>query len=231
MPIHNVRQGEDIDGIAYEYGYHPTTLWDHADNKELKEKRENPNMLKEGDEVIVPELELGEEKVQTEQRHKFYRKGVTSALKIQFCEEDEPRADVPYIFKLKTRCETQQKDVSAKTDKDGFLKEIIPPNATEGEIILDPGENEEHIPFQLGHINPADDGCQGIQCMLNNMGYFCGNEDDELGELTIAAIREFQREKMALNEEGLLAEDTADAEDIDDDTIKAIVKAYTDEDA
>lgn len=224
MPKHTVKQGEDIDSIAYEYGFHPDTIWEHDDNKPLREKRQDPNVLKPDDEVIVPKLQVREAKVQTGRKHRFYRYGVLAILRVRFCEDEEPRPHVPYIFKIKTRCGKPIKDVKSQTDAKGYLLEPIPPNTTEGEIIFNPGDDEEAIPFRIGTINPANDGFQGIQSMLNNMGYYCGDEDDVLGELTIAAVREFQQQKMGLLGDRLLAED---AMGIDEDTLKAIEKEYS----
>ncbi len=219
-----VDQGEDIDSIAYECGFHPDTIWDHKANKELREKRKDPSVLKEGDKVKIPELEPRERKVQTGETVTFHRKGVPSALRITFSDDDGPRAKLPYIFKIVTRCGTEIPDVAAETDDKGFLVEAIPPNTTEGEIILNPGEDEEHVPFRLGYLDPVDEGYQGVQSMLNNMGYYCGDEDDALGELTIAAVREFQETHMKLTGEELLP---LDVTAIDEDTLKAIEEAYS----
>ncbi len=221
---HSVVQGEDIDSIAYEYGFLPDTIWDHKANEPLREKRKDPAVLKEGDEVNIPKLKSREETVQTGETVTFRRKGAMAVLRIRFTDDDAPRANIPYIFKIVTRCGASVPDVSAKTDKDGFLAEVVPPNTTEGEIVLNPGEDEEYVPFRLNYINPVDDGFQGVQSMLNNMGYYCGDADDLLGELTIAAVREFQKERMNLEEDKLLPET---ATKIDNDTLTAIEKAYS----
>ncbi len=222
---HSVVQGEDIDSIAYEYGFLPDTIWDLEANEGLREKRKNPAVLKEGDEVKIPKKVPREEPAQPgSEPHTFRRKGAMAELRIRFTDDDGPRANVPYIFKIVTRCGAKIADVSAQTDKDSLLTEVVPPNTTEGEIVLNPGEDEEYVPFRLNYINPVDDGFQGVQSMLNNMGYYCGDEDDDLGELTIAAVREFQEEQMNLEEDRLLPET---ATKIDKDTLKAIEKAYT----
>ncbi len=222
---HSVVQGEDLDCLAYQYGFHPETIWMHKANKSLRDKRDSRNVLKEGDKVQIPEVEPRKEKIETgEEPFTFYRKGVPALFKVRFTDDDGPRKEIPYIFKIITRCGTKFQDVTAKTDKNGMLKEAIPPNTTEGEIILNPGEDEEYIPFRLGYINPVDDGYQGVQSMLNNMGYYCGDEDDVLGEQTISAVREFQRQQMKLAEDKLLPEN---AKNIDEDTLKAIEKKYS----
>ena len=223
MAEHTVIQGEDINSIAFEYGFHPDTLWNAPENEDLKKKRRNPNILKEGDTLVIPAVTPNTVTVHSGKSHRFTYKGVTKSLKVQF---DTSKANQSYIVKIKTKCEKPFGDLTSSIDENGGLIETIPPNSIAGEIILDPGENEETIPFQLGTINPVDDGFQGVQAMLNNMGFYCGDEDDELGVRTIAAIREFQQTVMGLDDNALLSED---AQKIDTDTLNAIEKEYINE--
>ena len=73
MTIHTVVQGENIDIIAFKYGFHPATLWEHDENQKLRDKRKDPNVLMAGDEVFIPDRELREEIVHTGKMHTFYR--------------------------------------------------------------------------------------------------------------------------------------------------------------
>ena len=58
--IHSVKQGEHMSGIARHYGFSDyKKLWDHANNAKLKTLRKNPNILLPGDEVFVPDREVG----------------------------------------------------------------------------------------------------------------------------------------------------------------------------
>ena len=225
MAKYSVKQGDDIDSIAFDHGFNPDTIWEHEENAGLREQRSDPAVLMEGDEVFIPDKVSREEKVMPGKRHTFYRKGVPASMSIQFQNEGEPRANVPYIFKIVTACETKYPDVESKTDAQGYLIEAIPPNTTSGEIILDPGsDGEEYIPFTLGRINPANEGVDGIQSMLKNMNYYFGDIDNTLGELTIAAIREFQIQVMDLKTSELLP---LDATEVDQATLDAIEKAYS----
>jgi N-acetylmuramoyl-L-alanine amidase len=51
---HVVREGECLASIAFENGFFPDTIWRHADNSALKERRENPNVLQPGDVLFIP---------------------------------------------------------------------------------------------------------------------------------------------------------------------------------
>src|ERR1043165_791294 len=69
---HTVMQGEYLAKIARQYGFTKwQILWDAPENKDLKQKRKNPNVLFPGDEVFIPDKELREESGGTEKKHKF----------------------------------------------------------------------------------------------------------------------------------------------------------------
>lgn len=225
MKKHAVKEGEDLDSIAYEHGFFPDTLWEHDLNKALRDKRDNRNMLMPSvDVVVIPELRPSEATVDTDARHTFRRKGVPSILRIRFHRNNKPRAHLPYILQIVTMSGKRVPDITNETDDDGLLEESIPPNSAEGEIILDPGEYQELIPIQLAAINPVDDdrtGIQGVQSMLNNMGYFCGEEDDQLNEQTIAGVREFQERN------GLTPLIADNATEVDQKTRDNIEQAYS----
>jgi len=193
---YTVKQGDCISSIAFAHNLFPETIWDHPDNAELKKLRKDPNSLFPGDSVVIPEKQLKEEDCQTEQKHRFRRKGVPEKLRLQFLagdeEDDAPRKGIPYILDITTQKGRPVPQKKGYTDDNGFLDESIPPDAIKGEIVLDEGDDEEVYEIMLGHIDPIDTP-SGIRARLENLGYNCGNENgDTLGYMTIEAIRNFQ---------------------------------------
>ena len=98
MKRHQVKQGDCISSIAEENGFFWETVWNHPENKELKELREDPNILFPGDIVFVPDIRPKEVSEPTNQVHKYQVKnapakltlrilkdGVTSARWIKYC--------------------------------------------------------------------------------------------------------------------------------------------------
>ena len=181
---YKVRKGESIASIAFERGLFPDTIWDDPKNKELKEKREHPDVLMPGDIVFVREKEEKEESCDTEQKHRFRRKGVPAKLEVQLMEDGEPRDNLEY------RLIIDGIPIDGKTDSDGWVKHSIPPNAKKGELKI--GDSEV-IDLDIGHLDPVTT-IEGVQQRLNNLNFNCGEPSGKLDERTSAAIRSFQQE-------------------------------------
>jgi len=183
MSKYQISQGESIPSVAKDNGFFWETLWDHPENAALKEKRKNPNVLFEGDEVFVPEIELKEVTKATEAKHKFKRKGDPLKFRLQLMMMGKPRKNEDYVLVV------DGKQITGKTDGDGKLEATIPGNATGGTIKLRGGKEE--YPVRIGHLDPIDT-VTGVKQRLNNLGFTCGSEDDTLDDGTKAALQKFQ---------------------------------------
>lgn len=192
MPKMQISQGQSIPSVAKDNGFFWETLWNHPENASLKEKRKNPNVLLEGDEVFVPEKELKEVTKPTEAKHKFKRKGDPLKFRLQLLMMGKPRKNEDYVLVI------DGKQIQGKTDGEGKLEATIPGNATGGTIKLRGGKEE--YPVRIGHLDPIDT-VSGVKQRLNNLGFTCGSEDDELDADTKAALQKFQT-KYSLNVSG-----------------------------
>lgn len=176
-----VAEGDCINSIAEEYGFFPDTIWNHPDNAELKRLRRDPNVLQPGDLVHIPEKDTSKaESCQTEQLHRFRRKGVPAKLKIRLLADNEPRANAAY------RLVIDGKVIEGETDGDGFVEQPLPPRAQVGELIIDLDDGgEERYQFNFGTVDPIDTEA-GQRHRLADLGY--ATEDLE------EAVRAFQRD-------------------------------------
>lgn len=131
MPIkYKVVQSDCIDSISFNYGFMPDTIWNHPTNAELKQKRQNPNILFPGDVVVIPDKTVKEELGTTEQRHRFRRRSVPAFFHLQLLENDQPRAGVEYILEI------DGLNIKGVTNDQGRLKQRIPPNAKRGKLYV-----------------------------------------------------------------------------------------------
>ena len=185
---HIVEPGDCMASIGEQYGFHWETLWDLAENADLKKNRKNPNVLFEGDEVTIPDKRLREESKPTEAKHRFVRKAVPEKLWIKLVDADHnPRANLDYIIVIDGDSRRGQ------TDGNGELVERIPPSAREGKLILGKGQTEE-IKLNLGNLDPITE-VSGVKSRLANLGFYKGAIDGNLDDATQKALSAFQRKQ------------------------------------
>jgi hypothetical protein len=134
---YRVTQGDCMSSIAFEHGFFWETLWNHARNAGLKEKRKDPNVLLEGDVVHIPDLAVKEEVGATEQRHRFRKRGVPEKLRLVLRDaHGRPRKQVSYQIIV------DEFSAKGKTGDDGLIERDIPPNARECHLFVLPSTQE-----------------------------------------------------------------------------------------
>lgn len=193
------RKGDCFINICSQEGFFWETVWNHPENEKLRQKRGNPNILKMGDQIYIPDLEIKDYPVQTEKRHTFLLTGFSVKFTLTLMNLGQPRANEDYILTIDGRSFRQ-----GCTDEAGRLTEMIPPKARHGFLLL--GENQEEIVINFGYIDPIDE-ISGVQTRLQNLGFYEGEIDDEMNTETVAAIAEFQR-SVELGGEGELNDGT-----------------------
>jgi LysM repeat protein len=199
---HKVKQGECISSIAQDYGFSWEQIWNDSANEELKQKREDPNVLFPGDEVVIPDKKARKESVSADQKHKFRRKGVPAMLRLEFVDDQgNPRGNVPYVLDI------DGQSFSGNTDGEGKIEQRIPPNAKQGQLRLG-DDGSEVYNIRLGSLDPVSE-TTGVQQRLKNLGYECGSVDGEAGPKTREALMAFQK-KHELSETGEIDQQTLD---------------------
>jgi len=184
MPIrHTVVQGDSVIRLADIHGFFPQTIWDDPANAALKEKRKDMNELVPGDEVVVPDKRPKELPIATGARHVFRRKGIPAAYRLQIFDVEEPRANQEWVLTVDGR------EYKGTTDANGILQLYLPATSREGELVIGPDEFTVGIDF--GYLDPITE-ITGIQKLLNNLGFFCGDPDGTLNDATRDALADFQ---------------------------------------
>ena len=201
MPInHQVVQGDSVIMLADTHGLFSDTIWDDPANATLKEKRKDMNELMPGDTIVIPDKRVKELDTPTDAKHRFRRKGIPALYRLQVFDVEDPRASQE--FKLTVDGVL----FSGTTDADGLLEVHLPATSKKGKLVIGPDEFTIEIDF--GYLDPITE-ITGIQKRLNNLGYYCGEPDGTLNEMTKDALADFQL-RFGLFDSGEIDDETLD---------------------
>jgi len=182
---YSVKQGDCISSIAFEHGFLPNTIWDHANNAELKMKRQEPNILMPGDIVFIPDKRLKEVGEPTNQVHKFKHQGVPAKLNLHLLDDGEPISNEPFVLEI------NGKITEGTTDNEGKIRVSIMPNADKGKLVLGTGASQIEYLLDLGWLDPIEK-VSGVKKRLQNLGYNVGLLHEIMTDELEEAIMEFE---------------------------------------
>jgi N-acetylmuramoyl-L-alanine amidase len=161
-------------------------------NADFRARRPDPNLLYPGDELYIPDRDPGGEGRQTDQRHTFVLSTKQTYINVRVQDPaKQPIKNAPYKLVL------EGLELKGTTDGDGWVKGVIPPQATFGTLIVwpDPADETDMSMWRvsLGHLDPLET-TTGIKARLNNLGYWCGEINDQQDVRYDAAVRRFQED-------------------------------------
>lgn len=197
MPWHTVAPGEHLTAIADRFGFSDVAaIFNHADNKPLRDKKRDPHILHPGDQLFIPDKTPKEADAATGKIHTFKVKLPSLMMRvIVHGEDDQPLANKPYKLTV------DGKEIEGQSGGDGMVEAPILPTTREAKLVIDGHE----IPLRIGHLDPVEED-SGVLSRLVNLGYDTGGETT-IGERATAAIRRFQKAN-GLTEDGALNDAT-----------------------
>ncbi|MCY0990593.1 peptidoglycan-binding protein [Nannocystis sp. ILAH1] len=180
---HRVRPGDCVASLAEEHGLAPETLWDHPDNRELRQRRDDGQVLAPGDVLTIPAPRAKAVECVTDRQHRFKRRGVPIALRLRLLDDGEPRAHTRYRLGLGAR------EFAGETDANGDLHVWLPRGAAEGTLTIESDDAVEVYALQLGELQPASE-LEGVRQRLENLEYLWPTESEP--EQLHRALKSFQ---------------------------------------
>jgi hypothetical protein len=176
-----VESGDHMAKIADENGFYDwRTIWDAPENAELKQSRD-PNLLKPGDRVFIPDKQPKSVSAATGASHKFTVSGKGMRLVLKLRDSlGQPLKNVAVTVTVEKRPAVQM-----TTDGEGGLK--IPIESTDAEATIEAGAYEYDL--RIGHLDPVDEK-SGLVARLRNLGYLIDapDENDADGHPTAEAL-------------------------------------------
>lgn len=183
---HVVRRGECITSLAKNSGHLWETIWNDAGNTELREVRQDPNVLLPEDRVTIPAIRKKQEPGETEMRHRFVRRGEPAYLRLRVLDDDRPLSNQPYELTV------DQQSFTGTTDPQGQLDVPIPGNANRATLVVGVEPDTFRYVLDLGEIEPVE-SVRGVQQRLRNLGFGQATVDGVVGPKTEEALRAFQK--------------------------------------
>jgi len=184
------RQGDCIYSIAARAGHLWQTLWDHPENRELRDLRKDPGILLPGDRVFVPPIKVKSLMLESGKRYRIVIDGQLVRLRLRMCDGDgEALAATEYRLSVGRREET------VTTDEEGCLEAQVPACAEKAHLVeVATGES---FTVLLGHMDPT--GSPGaVRKRLANLGYHDGGEEGEMSqevdEIVDGLLDDFRRD-------------------------------------
>lgn len=179
----HVSQGQSVEQVAHQSGFHWSTVWDHPDNAELRRRREDRNILLPGDHLVVPALRHRSQTGATGSHHRFRRLGLPSRLKLRFLDDaGQPLANAAYV------CTVDSAIHQGETNSVGILELRVSPSASVARVTLLPGtDHAREFHILIGHLDPCDTP-SGVEQRLRNLG-IAPAEMDENADLRSSLLR------------------------------------------
>ena len=191
---HKVERGQTIIDIAANYGFRNwEPVWQDSANDKLRGKRNSPFLLAEGDELTIPDKNPKEFSCQTNLRHSFRVRTLKELFRTRLLDvAGQPLGGRKYEFTAGS------KTTAGTSDGDGLLMEEVPVTANKAtlKVWLVPGDDSSAISWDVkfGYLEPIDT-VHGIKARLNNLGYDCDTDKNEIDDKTKAALKHFQTDQ------------------------------------
>ena len=193
MPTsHTVQLGDCFGSLARQYGFSDyAVVRDDGANAQLVANRPNPNVLKEGDVVSVPDRVLPEFGRATDVRHRFVLQPLPTLLRITLQD-----SDAAAISGKKYRLKVGSATFDGSTAASGIIEHPIDAGATRGtlELWITEGDGIEGYSFEL-ELGSLEHSSQDRACQarLLNLGFDCGGTGGTVDSATRKAVRGFKK--------------------------------------
>lgn len=166
--VHLARADECMSRIAHTHRFRsPSTLYLHAANAELRQRRPNPDLLWPGDPVRILARDERVDLAGTGRRHRYDVKPAARWLRVVLHGFDrQPLVNEDYLLHVQGRG-----PIAGTTDPRGLLEEPIPAWVVQATIEVSGYRWELAVGALVPTANVPDDGLRGAKQRLSNLGY------------------------------------------------------------
>ncbi|MGA2699171.1 MAG: peptidoglycan-binding domain-containing protein, partial [Methanoregula sp.] len=170
------------------------------ENEAFRKKRPNPNVIYEGDEIVIPDKRLKEESAVTEKRHLYKLKSSVWMFRLEMRDETFKGLEgIPYELRIEG-----MDPIRKRTGKNGLIETRILAEASSGALLF----QGEKFQLNFGGLDPVT-RMSGVQQRLSNLGFKADPPGNgAAGSQTCKAIAAFQSTQKDLKPTGKIDSDT-----------------------
>lgn len=204
-----VRQGDHLASIAARHGFDADEVWNHDRNRDLRERRDGPQVLAPGDLLYVPEREPELHDLTPQSTNRFTASFPTVRVNLVLDTGNGRAANEPY------RVEGMGPPQEGQSDGEGKVELDVPVHLSHVRLVLP--NLHQSVVLRIGHLDPPTHD-SGVAQRLRSLGYLpprdllpprSMTQRDRDAELARAVAR-FQRDQ-GLEESGEVDARTRDA--------------------
>ncbi|MDX2148495.1 MAG: LysM domain-containing protein [Planctomycetota bacterium] len=164
--VHTVAEGETLLDICKKYGFNNwRTIYDlpenaainHEKTPELRLSRPNPNQLKAGDKVTIPDRIAAQFDRRTDETHVFLRRTLPQDIPMFLCirceRDGTPYANTPY------KLDVEGTMIQATTDDNGEVRQKVKSTAKKAKLTLyvDRAESRQPLTWEIALVASSDE--------------------------------------------------------------------------
>lgn len=158
-----IKQGDYVAKLAAMYGFDAAAVWSDASNKELRDKREDPNILAPGDVLRFARAEPPGRPIRKASVNRYSVTIPKTKVSVIFVEGDRGLANEAYLL------EGLGKPLEGTTDAAGTVTFDAPVHVRE--VALTFKERGVTYPVRIGNMDPIEEP-SGQRKRLQQLGYY-----------------------------------------------------------
>jgi hypothetical protein len=167
-----VRQGDYLAKLAFHMGFDASAVWNDRANRELRERRSNPDMLHPGDILSIPEPPAPTHIRISPGAHVAARAIVPTTEVKLVVHDDQGRALANAAFHVTGA----GAEIAGTSDGSGTVSFEVPIHVSEVRVVVDGLEGGLRV--LIGHMDPLEEA-SGVRKRLQHLNYLGGDIVDE----------------------------------------------------
>lgn len=170
MKPYLIKQGDYLTRIAHRLGFEPDEVWNDAKNAELKKLRSDPDTLKSGDILFIPDVPKKKNPFKKETSNSYVAKVPKMPVSLTLDHNGEPIADEKFIVR------GLDEELEGTTTGEGKVEFEVDVHVKE--VVVELVDKKKSYRMLLGNLDPIDEP-SGARQRLMQLGIYSATLEGE----------------------------------------------------